>query len=54
MKDKKRKKIIVLLIISVFTGFFSISQAQPDIYNNPDYGVDSAARMECKQSVHHE
>jgi len=51
MKKKKRKKIVVLLTLAVLTGFLSTSHAQSDLYNNPDYGVDSAARMECANNL---
>ncbi len=51
MKKKKNKKILLVLTLTFFTGFLSTAYAQPDIYNNPDYGVDSASRMECANNL---
>ena len=51
MDKKERRKFIVLITLSVFTCFHTISYAQIDIYNNPDYGPDSASRIECANNL---
>lgn len=50
---KNKKKIIVSLLISALLGGFSFTFAQnpADIYLNPKYGTDSAARQKCANNL---
>ena len=42
------KKIAILFLFIGISGFSALlGQNGADIYNNPDYGADSAARMNC-------
>lgn len=44
----KKKLLLTVLVVSL--GVFS-SSAQPNIFDNPKYGTDSASRMECANNL---
>ena len=51
MEYRKSMKIIASFSLIFLTGSFAPVFSQADIYQNPDYGPDSASRMKCANNL---